>query len=388
MTAEIFILAGEASGDLLASRIMRAVNTNLGQYKWIGLGGDHMIAEGLHSVGEMHRLSVIGLGEAIRNYNSLSNFADELIEYVIQKRPKLILTVDAKGFSVRFATRLRRPMQHAGWTAPIIHTVAPTVWAWGMWRRRKFARAFDGLLCLFPFEPDYFVPFGLPSHFIGHPAAFDIKPRPLAKKLSPPTASAPQIAILPGSRLSEIKHILPIMLSAVELIKNAFPKAAFTLLAASKLHHQISTICSGKPVKIVDGASNLAVILSNCDAVMAASGTVTLEAALYGAPGVACYKAGWLSATCGRMIVDMQNVILPNAILGRQVYPFLFQERLTANGLSCAVTDILNDPKAKLNAQETAQQLRAELVGEAGQFDVLIIDALATLLSPVHPAIN
>lgn len=388
MNANIFILAGEASGDLLASRIMRAVNSNHDQYKWVGLGGDHMTAEGLQSVGEIHRLSLIGLGEAIKNYYSLSNFADKLVEYVIQQRPQLVMTVDAKGFSVRFAARLRRRMQRIGWTAPIIHTVAPTVWAWGMWRRQKFACVFDGLLCLFPFEPDYFVPLGLPSHFIGHPAAFDIKPRPSLKKPSASQVSAPQIAILPGSRMSEIKYILPIMLSSVELIKHAFPKAVFTLPAAPQLHHQISTICSGKPVKIVEGAANLAATLVNSDAVMAASGTVTLEAALYGLPGVACYKAQWLSATFGRMIVDMQKVILPNAILGREVYPFLFQERLTANGLAVAIIDILNDPQAKLSAHATAMQLRAKLVGEAEQFDNLVMDALATWLSPMPTKIN
>ena len=388
MTAPIFILAGEASGDLLASRIMRAVNANYGQQKWVGLGGDHMTAEGLKSVGEMHRLSLVGLGEAIRNYNSLSSFADELVEYVMQQRPQLIMTIDAKGFSVRFAARLRRRMQRAGWTAPIIHTVAPTVWAWGMWRRHKFARVFDGLLCLFPFEPDYFVPLGLPSHFIGHPAAFDIQPQPPTKKASTCPASAPQIAILPGSRMSEIKYILPIMLSAVELLKDVFPKAVFTLPAVPRLHHQISAICAGRPIKIVDGDAKLAATLTNCDVVMAASGTVTLEAALYGAPGVACYKAGWLSATCGRMIVDMKKVILPNAILGHEVYPFLFQERLTAAKLSSAVTGILNDPQAKSNAQDTAQKLRAKLVGESGQFDKLVIDALATWLGPVPPKIN
>ena len=121
---------------------------------------------------------------------------------------------------------------------------------------------------------------------------------------------------------------------------------------------------------------------------MAASGTVTLEAALYGAPGVACYKAGWLSATCGRMIVDMQKVILPNAILGREVYPFLFQERLTAMGLAGAMTKILHDPQAQSAAYETAKQLRAYLVGEAGQFDRLVIDALATWLGPVPAKIS
>jgi lipid-A-disaccharide synthase len=385
MTAPIFILAGEASGDVLASRIMRAINTHYGHQNWVGLGGDHMTAEGLRSIDDMHRLSLLGLGEAIKHYNSLSAFAETLVDYVMQERPQLILTVDAKGFSVRFAARLRRRMRREGWSAPIIHTVAPTVWAWGKWRRHKFARVFDGLLCLFPFEPDYFTPLGLDCHFIGHPAAFDIQPNPPVKK---PSLDAPQIAILPGSRMSEIKHILPIMLSAVALLRGRFPNAIFTLPAVPRLQQHIAAICADTYIKIVDGDHQLAATLDNCDAVMAASGTVTLEAALYGAPGVACYKAGWLSATCGRMIVDMQKVILPNAILGREVYPFLFQERLTAMGLAGAMTKILHDPQAQSTAYETAKQLRACLVGEAGQFDRLVIDALATWLGPVPAKIS
>ena len=388
MTAPIFILAGEASGDLLASRIMRAVNSHYGQHKWVGIGGCHMTAEGLQPVDEMHQLSLIGIVDTIRNYNALSKFADYLVEYIMQQQPQLILTIDAKGFSVRFAARLRRQMRRAGWIAPIIHTVAPTVWAWGMWRRHKFARVFDGLLCLFPFEPDYFSPLGLPSYFIGHPAAYDIKPRSLANKSSIFPICAPQITILPGSRISEIKYILPIMLSAVELLKEAFPRAVFTLPAVPHLHHQISAICSGKLINIVDGDAKLAITLTNCDAVIAASGTVTLEAALYGVPGVACYKAGWLSATLGRTIVDMQKVILPNVILEREVYPFLFQERLTATGLSNAVTNILNDPRAKSTAHNAAHQLRAILLGESGQFDELVAGAWAKLQSQVPLKLN
>lgn len=381
MTAPIFILAGEASGDVLASRMMRAVHQHYGQQQWIGLGGPHMAAEGLRSVGDMSRLSLIGVGAAIQHYRQLSAFADELVDLVLQQRPKLILTVDAKGFSVRFAARLKRQMQRHGWSAPIIHTVAPTVWAWGKWRRHKFARAFDGLFCLFPFEPDYFAPLGLESHFIGHPAAFDIqaqKPKPS----SGTTSFAPRIALLPGSRNSEISQILPVMVATVGKLRRNFPNAIVTLPAVPKYHHMISALCAEQPIEIVDGDQHLAEVLADCDAVIAASGTVTLEAALFGAPGVACYKASWLSATLGRMIVDMQKVILPNAILGREVYPFLFQENLTAAHLAEAVSRTLNDPHAKMKAHHTAMELRSCLVREADGFDQLVAAALGNWLLP------
>jgi lipid-A-disaccharide synthase len=386
MTAPIFILAGEASGDVLASRMMRAVHQHYGQQQWIGLGGPHMAAEGLRSVGDMSRLSLIGVGAAIQHYRQLSAFADELVDLVLQQRPKLILTVDAKGFSVRFAARLKRQMQRHGWSAPIIHTVAPTVWAWGKWRRHKFARAFDGLFCLFPFEPDYFAPLGLESHFIGHPAAFDIqaqKPKPSSGTTSAGTASfAPRIVLLPGSRNSEISQILPVMVATVGKLRRNFLNAIVTLPAVPKYHRMISALCAEQPIEIVDGDQHLAEVLAHCDAVIAASGTVTLEAALFGAPGVACYKASWLSATLGRLIVDMRKVILPNAILGREVYPFLFQENLTAAHLAEAVSRTLNDPQAKIKAYHTAEELRSCLVREADGFDQLVAAALGNWLLP------
>ena len=121
---------------------------------------------------------------------------------------------------------------------------------------------------------------------------------------------------------------------------------------------------------------------------MATSGTVTLEAALHGAPGVTCYKAGWISATLGRMIVDMEKVILPNVILGREVYPFLFQERLTAIGLAGAITKILNDPQAKSKSNATAKQLRSCLLGKGSQFDRLVVEALAKWLGSIHAEIS
>ena len=386
MTAPIFILAGEASGDVLASRIMRAVHQHYGKQQWIGLGGPHMAAEGLRSVSDISRLSVIGVGAAIQNYQQLSTFADEMVDLVMQQQPKLILTVDAKGFSVRFAARLKRQMQRHGWSVPIIHTVAPTVWAWGKWRRHKFARAFDGLLCLFPFEPNYFTPLGLESHFIGHPAAFDIqveKPKsPSGFRSSSTTSFAPRIALLPGSRNSEISKILPVMVAAVVKLRQSFPNAIVTLPAVPKYHHMISALCAEQPIEIVDGDQRLAEVLAQCDAVIAASGTVTLEAALYGAPGVVCYKASWFSATLGRMIVDMQKVILPNAILRREVYPFLFQENLTATRLAEAVNRTLNDPQAKMKAYHTAKALRSSLVWEADGFDQLVAAALGNWLLP------
>lgn len=381
MTSPIFILAGEVSGDLLASRIMRAIQRKYGQQKWIGVGGHNMNAEGLNSVSDISRLSIIGFSDTLKNYKQLSVFANELIDFIIQKRPKLILTIDAKGFSLNFVFRLKRAMAREGWSTPIVHTVAPTVWAWGSWRRHKFAKAFDGLMCLLPFEPNYFTPLGLESYFIGHPAAFEIRSKkPLKTSTVPPTV--PQITLLPGSRLSEINYILPDMIETVALLRKEFPKAIFTLPTLPRLQRRILDLCAEQPIRVVDADEHLTNSLSQCDAVIAASGTVTLQAALYGAPGVACYKTSWFSGTLGRMIVDLRKVILPNAVLGLEVYPFLFQKQLRPDSLAKIVIATLNDPQAKVTAHQRARMLQVSLSGNAKNFDELVLKALDKWLAP------
>ena len=142
MTAPIFILAGEASGDQLAAHIMRAVNNAYEKPHWIGVGGRFMQAKGLESWVDMETLSVMGFDDALKAYRRLSSLADDLVEQVVKARPRLILTVDNKGFAIRFASRLKRRMKAVGWSVPIIHCVAPTVWAWGSCRWRC-----DGSCC-------------------------------------------------------------------------------------------------------------------------------------------------------------------------------------------------------------------------------------------------
>ena len=171
--APIFILAGEPSGDQLAAHMMKALTARFGPIDWIGVGGSAMRRQGLTTLIDMDALTIFGFGRALSSYLRLSRLMERLVNDVMAMRPRLVfLTVDVKGFSLRFAGRLRRRMQQAGWSAPIIHTVAPTVWAWGAWRAGKFAAAMDGILCLFPFEPAYFTRYRLPAQFIGHPEAF------------------------------------------------------------------------------------------------------------------------------------------------------------------------------------------------------------------------
>lgn len=383
LTGPVFILAGEPSGDRLAASMMKAVNSSWGAQDWIGVGGPAMRAEGLQSDIDMDELTVFGFGAAIAAYPRLSHLADRFVDQVMSSRPKIVMTVDVKGFSLRFAARLKRRMAKSGWKVPIIHCVAPTVWAWGAWRRHRVAASVDGLLCLFPFEPDWFAPLGVTTRFIGHPEAFN--PAYDGAEHQNPDAKR-HLVLLPGSRRSEISHILPSMLATFALLRAAEPDLTASIPTLPRLAGLVEGACKaasvGDGIKVDADEGALFRSLARGHAVLAASGTVTLQTALYGVPGVACYIAPALSAFIGRRLVNMDKVILPNALLGRVVYPFLFQEHASASGMAAALRKVLADGDSRRRAQDDANALRAMLRGGSDTFEQGVAAALAEWLGP------
>ena len=342
-----------------------------------------MRAEGLVGTADMDALTVFGFGAALAAYSRLSRLADRLVDEIVEARPKAVITVDVKGFSLRLAMRLKRRMAQSGWSAPVIHCVAPTVWAWGEWRRHRVARTVDGLLCLFPFEPAYFDGLDVKTHFIGHPEAFN----PVYDRQQRfAAAGTPHLTLLPGSRRSEISHILEPMLSAFGILRTAYPGITATIPTLPRLATELAVACArhgvDDVVEVDQADAALFAALSRSNAVLAASGTVTLQTALYGMPGVACYIAPKLSAAIGRRLVHMDRVILPNALLGREIYPFLFQNAATPNAMAEGVAAVLADAGAGERAAADASLLRDQLRGGASSFEEKVADALAEWLGP------
>ena len=410
MTAPVFILAGEPSGDQLAASIMDAVEGRFGKQNWFGIGGPSMQERGLASEAEMAQLSVMGFGAALSAYPRLSALANRLVQRIIEARPRAVITVDAKGFSLRLAARLKQRMAAEGWSAPVIHVVAPTVWAWGAWRAKSVARAVDRLLCLFPFEVDYFTPHGLAAHFIGHPEAFNaaLMPRVRDNRDNRNNRSAAKrLLLLPGSRRSEIRRLLPAMHDAHALLAADGTEdsgVAATLVTVPHLRDEVAAVLGNDSgIEIVSGRDAFYQHLHQADAMMAASGTVTLQTALAGVPGVTCYRTSGLSAMIGRRLVRMDRVILPNALLRREVYPFLFQEEATPERLAAHVRAIFaadqmaNQMPDKIGtgsgsgngsgsgsetAGRNADELRALLRGGSDDFETLVANALAPDFGP------
>ena len=394
MTAPVFILAGEPSGDQLAASIMDAVEGRFGKQNWFGIGGPLMQERGLASEAEMAQLSLMGFGAALSAYPRLSALANRLVQRIIEARPRAVITVDAKGFSLRLSARLKQRMAAEGWSAPVIHVVAPTVWAWGAWRAKSVARAVDRLLCLFPFEVDYFTPHGLAAHFIGHPEAFNAALMPRVgdnREDGNDRSVAKRLLLLPGSRRSEIRRLVPMMRDAHALLAADGTEdsgVAATLVTVPHLRDEVAAaLGADSGIEIVSGRDAFYQHLHQADAMMAASGTVTLQTALAGVPGVTCYRTSGLSAMIGRRLVRMDRVILPNALLRREVYPFLFQEeatpaRLAAHVRAIFAADQMPGETESGTARRTADELRALLRGGSDDFETLVANALAPDFRP------
>lgn len=353
MKRSAFIVAGEPSGDKLAACLMRARPN----YSFHGIGGPQMAAQGLISSYDYEALHVIGIAQAMVRYHQLRELLKKLVDDVCKLRPDVIFTIDAKAFSLRFAQAVKQRMEKEGWHAPLIHMVAPTVWAYGKKRARAFESAFDGLLCLFPMEESYFNPSKIKTSYIGHPAAYE----PFLQRQN--AQKEPHLLLLPGSRASEINSLLPSFLEAAHLF-NTQNGGTVRLVTTDAMEALVLSHCQQHdvPVSISINNQDLPGELNKCDVMLAASGTVTLEAALAAIPGVVAYKLNPIVAWLMTKRVSLSDPILPNIISGTTIYPFYFQKHVSALNLSNALQESWQNHESHIKFMtEQAHQLRMSL---------------------------
>ncbi len=363
-----YILAGETSADILAAQLMCAIKKNSsGPINWIGIGGERMEQLGLNSYRPISELSVIGILDATSSYFTLLQIAKEQVKQIIQSRPKAIFTVDTKQFSLKFAKLLRREMDKVGWHVPIIQFVAPTVWAWGAWRAKKFEEVFDAIFCLFPCEPPYFNAQKTDAIFVGHPEGY--KKLQLNKEITSVSQlkKIDYIGLLPGSRRREIAFNLPIILKSAELFFKKFPKCRFILPTTSSLKKEIKEKVQKYyfPIEIVEGTEDFEKSLSAMSAAICVSGTATLQLSLRGIPAVTCYKTSSLNFFLMRLLFKQKDPILPNILLQKKVYPCFLQSKQTSANLAAALIDIYNNidfenNKMRKNSEFLQKMLRVK----------------------------
>jgi lipid-A-disaccharide synthase len=346
----LFVVAGEASGDALGARFVQQIRHRLAgrPLDLRGVGGEVLSAEGLASIFPQEDIAVMGFGPVVARLPLLLRRISDAAQAAAAFAPDLMLTIDAPDFSLRVDKKLRRLNP----AVPIVHWVCPSVWAWRQGRARRMRPHVDRILALLPFEPDALARLGGPDTvYVGHPLIerlAELRPDPDEAR-GRADAQAPLILVLPGSRGSEIRHLMPAFGETIARIAQALPRARFVLPAVPRLVEVITGIVATWPVKpeIVTGEAAKLAAFRQARAALAASGTVTLELALAQVPTVAAYRgAGW-EAALARRLIKLPTVILPNLILGENVVPEFIQEDVTPDALALALTAVIGDGAAR-----------------------------------------
>jgi lipid-A-disaccharide synthase len=348
------MVAGETSGDLLAGLLLDGFKARWPGVQSEGIGGPHMQARGFKAHWPSEKLAVRGYVEVLRHYREIVGIREQLKIQLLASQPDLFIGVDAPDFNLDLEASLRA----AG--IKTVHFVSPSVWAWRAERVEKIRRSVDHVLCIFPFEPALLAQHGIAATYVGHPLASVIPMQPdqaAARAALGLSADKPVVAVLPGSRQSEVKYLAARFFKAVALIARQRPETQFVVPAIPALKAAIERAAAAAGVlglvKIVAGQSHA--VLAACDVTLIASGTATLEAALFKRPMVIAYNMNWISWQIMRRKQLQPWVGLPNILCGEFVVPELLQDAASPPALAAAVIDWLD---AAVSAPEKIRRIQ------------------------------
>jgi lipid-A-disaccharide synthase len=363
---ELLVVAGEASGDLHGARLVSELRRLVPGLETFGLGGDELKAAGLVSVAHSSEVSVVGITEVFRVLPRIREVFASLLAEVDRRRPDAAVLIDFPDFNLRLA----RELEKRG--LPVVYYISPQVWAWRKGRVRTISRLVDRMLVLFPFEVDFYRRHHVDVVHVGHPLVDEVPELPniwdrLDERLD--GEGEPEgpfrVALLPGSRLSEVESLLPTMLGAVRRMAAELPVEALLIRAPTVprevLEEQVQL--SGLPVRIVEEDRFTAVAGSHL--ALCASGTATLEVGLLGTPMIVLYRLAFWTWVLARLLVRLPHISLVNLVLGRRVVPELFQRDANPDRIAAEAESILLDEHVRAEMRAGLAELRARL-GEGG----------------------
>jgi lipid-A-disaccharide synthase len=362
----IFLIAGEPSGDHLGARLMVALREETGgRVRFAGIGGEQMIAQGLASRFPIHELAVMGFFEVLPHLFGILRRIRETVAAVKALRPDAVVTIDSPSFTLVIARRL------AGEGIPLIHYVAPQVWAWKPWRAKSIGRYLDRLLALLPFEPPLFERHGLATDFVGHPAVEGPRSGPESGSESGPESGAgegPCLLVLPGSRRGEVAKLLPVFAETLRALAARHADLRVVIPTVETVEAQVRAAVADWPVavEVMRGAEAKAAAFRRATAALAASGTVTLELAVAGVPTVVAYRFAGPVGLLSPKLLRVPFVSLANLIAGREVQPEFLQRRCRSAEILPAVERLLSDPAARAAQREGAAGVVAALTPPEG----------------------
>ena len=316
MTDHIFMLVGEPSGDKLGGMIIKEMQKRGMSHTISGVGGIDMQGLGLTSIFPMEELSIIGITNALKNYAHLRKRLRQLVHHIKETKPRFVLTIDSKAFSLRLGRELKKVMTEEGWHVPVIHLVAPTVWAWAPWRAKSLSQSVDQLLCLFPFETSYFTKYGVDAHAVGHPS-LNISWPTKAKARTKLSLHKDDLllGLFPGSRRREVASVLPDMCEALKLLRADFPHLKAMLPAATPVAPLIEEFLTPEDGITVVPETDRYQVMKAADYGLICSGTVTLETALAGLQGSTFYRTDALTYFIGKCLVDRSKKLYYQTLL-------------------------------------------------------------------------
>lgn len=372
----VTIVAGEPSGDALGEGLIRALHAiHPGSLRLTGLGGERMTAQGFNSLFPIAELAVMGLVEVLPRARRILRRLAQVEKVIRDDPPDVLVTIDSPGFTHRLASRLQDR------NFPIVHYVAPTVWAWKPGRARKLKALVDHLLTLLPFEPPYFEREGLPSTFVGHPVVETIAAaraaavqaaaghRSFRERYDIPEG-APLLAILPGSRRGEVAKLLPVFSAAVARLEPAHRDLQVVIPTVPDVAGMVLTALTNLPVpaRVVEAPAERYQAMLAADVALAASGTATLELGLAETPTILAYRVNPLTAAILRMMLKVPYAGLVNILAQKEVMPEFLQERCRPDALAAALARLLDQPEARALQVNACRRVGAMLgLGPDGQ---------------------
>ncbi|HZF76245.1 MAG TPA: lipid-A-disaccharide synthase [Acetobacteraceae bacterium] len=338
----IYIVAGEASGDVLGARLLAALRARRPDLTFAGIGGERLAEQGMPSLFPMRELALMGLVEVLPNIRSLARRMAQTVADIGVRRPAAIVTIDSPGFAMRLAERVR-PLG-----MPVVHYVAPQLWAWRPGRVKKIRARVDRILCLMPFEPPIFEAAGIPITFVGHPVIESGADAGDAARFRAAHGLRPEervLVVMPGSRRMEVRRLLPVFGAALRLLQARFPGLRPVVPVAPLVADAVRAATADWPARpiLAETAEAKHDAFAAAEAGLIKSGTSSLEMAVAGVPHLIAYKVNPVTAAIVRRLVKVRYASLVNLLNESEVVPEFIQERATPENLAAQLTTLLDD---------------------------------------------
>jgi lipid-A-disaccharide synthase len=359
----IVVITGEASGEAHATRVIQALQQQQPDIQLSGIGGAKMRAAGVDLIADFSELAVMGLVEVLKRYRVIKKIFNKVVEHLKQQQPDLLVLVDYPGFNLKLAKQAKKL------GIPVVYYISPKVWAWREGRVKTIKRYVDHMAVLFPFEVPIYENVGVPVTCVGHPLVDAVNTDltiEQAKQHFGFDAKNKVLGLFPGSRNSEVNALLPIMLQAAERIKQRHPDVTVVLPLAPGLNRDtLAPLLTNSSVRVELVEGEFYTLTKACDAIVAASGTVTLEIALLGVPHFLVYRVAPLSYSILKRLVRVPYVGLCNIVTKQNIIKEVLQDDVTAERLDQELSQLLMNDTAKQKASEIQQQV-LEALGPAG----------------------